>query len=220
MTPFYWFGYWVTKILYLILYHVTYEGQEKVPAAGGYLIVANHRFLKDPLLLAHGLRRQVYFMGKKEFFQNPFLRVIFTWLGVFPVDRGSGDMGAIGRGVELVRQGKLVGLFPEGTRNRAGGPMKPKSGAAFIARQTGADIIPCGLIFQEGSRGFRARITVRYGDPIPYESLGFTDEASPSSLRKASKIIMGEVNKLLGEDAPGQDAPGSDRSGRGEAHEG
>ena len=199
MTPFYCFAYWVTKILYSILYHVEYQGQEKVPAQGGYLVVANHRFLKDPIILAHGLRRQVYFMGKMEFFRNPFLGRIFTWLGVFPVDRGAGDMSAIYRGEELIRQGKLVGLFPEGTRNRTGGPLRPKSGVALIARQTGADVIPCALIFGQ-RKGFRSHMVVRYGDPIPYEALGFSDEVNPSSLRKASKLIMAEINRLLEEE--------------------
>lgn len=204
MTPFFALAYWVTKILYMILYNVSYEGREKVPDTGGYLIVGNHQYLKDPLILAHGVRRQIYFMGKKEYFDTPLLGVLFSWLGAFSVDRGAGDMNAIGRGVELIRQGKLVGLFPEGTRNKAGGPMKPKSGAALIARQTGADIIPCALIF-DGSRGFRARMTVRYGDPIPYASLGFEDEIQPASLRRVSKLIASEINKLKGEEQADED---------------
>ena len=117
-------------------------------------------------------------------------------LGVFPVNRGAGDMSAINRAVELVQTGHLVGIFPEGTRNRTGGPMKPKSGAALIARQTGADVLPCALLFGE-RRGFRSRITVKIGPVIPYGELGFEGEER-SSLRRASKLIMGRINALLG----------------------
>ncbi len=205
MTPFYCFAYWVTRVIFGMVYHITYIGREKVPAAGGYLIVANHGYFKDPVILAHGLRRQVYFMAKQEFFQNFFLRHLFSWLGVFPVNRGAGDMGAIHKGVELIREGRLVALFPEGGRNRSGGPMKAKSGAALIARQTKADIIPCGISFG-GGKGFRARLTVRFGDPIPYGALGFEDEENPASLRRVSKLIAGEVNRLredLHEDSDG-----------------
>lgn len=195
MTPFFCFAYWVTKIVFAICFKVTYIGREKVPDTGGYLIVANHNYLKDPLLLAHSARRQIYFMGKQEFFDHPFMGVLLRWLGAFSVDRGAGDMTAINRGVELIKEGRLVGLFPEGTRRPAGSPMKAKSGAALIARQTGADVIPCGISYGD-RKGFRARLTVRYGDPIPYSALGFEDEMNPSSLRKASKLIAAEVNKL------------------------
>ena len=204
MTPFYWFGYWVTKILYLILYHVTYEGQEKVPATGGYLIVANHRFLKDPLLLAHGLRRQVYFMGKKEFFQNPFLRVIFTWLGVFPVDRGSGDMGAIGRGVELVRQGKLVGLFPEGTRTKTGKLGVIKSGAFVIAAAAGADMLPVRIIYgtKDGRLHLFCKLRIVFGEPIPAADLQIRDQSHKmAELRRMKNRLRDELEQLLADNA-------------------
>ena len=99
----------------------------------------------------------------------------------------------------MVKNGHLVGIFPEGTRNRTGGPMKPKSGTAFIARQTGADVLPCALLFGE-RQGFRSRITVKIGEIIPYSELGFQGEER-SSLRKASKLIMGRINALLGWEA-------------------
>lgn len=194
MTPFYRFALELTRLAFFLFYKVTYIGREKIPAAGGYLIVANHQCMKDPFLVAHGARRQVYFMAKQEYF-GPFTGWLFRWVGAFPVDRGTGDLGAIDRAAQLIQEGRLVGLFPEGTRNRTVGPMKAKSGAALIARQTKADIIPCGISFDD-SRGFRSRMTVCFGDPIPYESLGFEDQESPASLRKVSKRIAQAVNDL------------------------
>lgn len=196
MTPFYAFAWFVTRVIWAVLFDVKYEGKENIPKAGGALVVCNHRFLKDPLLLAHGFtRRQLWFMAKAEWFQNGPFGMLLGWLGAFPVNRGEGDLTAIDRAVELVQRGKLVAIFPEGTRNRTGGPMRPKSGTAFIARRTGADVIPCALIFGE-KRGFRERITVKIGKVIPYGELGFEEEER-TSLRKASKIIMGRVNDLL-----------------------
>lgn len=197
MTPFYAFAWWITRIIWAVLFDVTYEGRENIPQKNGALVVCNHRFLKDPLLLAHGFtRRQLWFMAKAEWFQNKPFGMLLSWLGAFPVNRGEGDLSAIHRAVDLVKGGRLVAIFPEGTRNRAGGPMRPKSGAALIARQTGADILPCALLFGE-RQGFRAKITVRIGQVIPYEELGFEGEGR-SSLRRASKLIMGRVNRLLG----------------------
>lgn len=197
MKPFYAFARLVTRAIFAVLYDVRFEGRENIPQTGGGLVVCNHRFLKDPVVLAHAFsRRQLHFMSKAEWFQNKPLGLLLGSLGAFPINRGEGDFDAIGHAVELVRQGHLVGIFPEGTRNRTGGPMKPKSGTAFIARQTGADIVPCALLFGE-RRGFRSKITVKIGPVIPYQELGFEGEER-TSLRRASKLIMGRVNSLLG----------------------
>lgn len=199
MTPFYAFAWFVTKIIWAILFDVKYEGRENIPENGGALVVCNHRFLKDPLLLAHAFtRRQLFFMAKAEWFKNGPFGMLLRWLGAFPVNRGEGDLSAIDHAVELVKSGRLVGIFPEGTRNRTGGPMRPKSGTAFIARQTGADVLPCALIFGE-KRGFREKITVKIGKVIPYGELGFEEEGR-TSLRRASKMIMGRINALMGEE--------------------
>ena len=197
MKSFYAFARLVTRAIFAVLYDVRFEGRENIPRTGGGLVVCNHRFLKDPVVLAHAFsRRQLHFMSKAEWFQNKPLGLLLGSLGAFPINRGEGDFDAIGHAVELVRQGHLVGIFPEGTRNRTGGPMKPKSGTAFIARQTGADIVPCALLFGE-RRGFRSKITVKIGPVIPYQELGFEGEER-TSLRRASKLIMGRVNTLLG----------------------
>jgi len=197
VTPFYAFARAVTRAVFAVLYDVRFEGRENIPKDGGGLVVCNHRFLKDPVVLAHAFpNRQLYFMSKAEWFQNKPFGWLLGALGAFPVNRGAGDLDALGHAVELVEQGHLVGIFPEGTRNRTGGPMKPKSGTAFIARQTKADIVPCALLFGE-RRGFRSKITVRIGKVIPYGELGFEGEER-SSLRRASKLIMGRVNALLG----------------------
>lgn len=197
MTPFYAFAWFVTRVIWAVLFDVKYEGRENIPKTGGALVVCNHRFLKDPLLLAHGFsRRQLFFMAKAEWFKNKPFAMLLSWLGAFPVNRGEGDLSAIDHAVELVKGGRLVAIFPEGTRNRTGGPMRPKSGTAFIARQTGADILPCAIIFGE-KRGFREKITVKIGQVIPYRELGFEEEER-ASLRRASKLIMGRVNDLLG----------------------
>lgn len=200
MTPFYAVAWAVTRVIWAVLYDIRIEGRENIPAKGGALVVCNHRFLKDPIVLAHAIAgRQVYFMSKAEWFDNKPFGFLLRMLGGFPVNRGEGDMSAINHAMDLVKRGCLVGIFPEGTRNRTGGPMKPKSGTAFIARQTGADILPCALLFGE-RRGFRSRITVKIGPVIPYGDLGFEGEER-SSLRKASKLIMGRINTLLGWEA-------------------
>lgn len=195
---FYVFAWYVTRVVMALCFDVRVEGRENLPEKGGALVVCNHRFLKDPVMLAHAIPpgRPLHFMSKAEWFENKPFALLLTALGVFPINRGEGDMGALDRAAGYIREGELVGIFPEGTRNRTGGPMKPKSGAAFIARATRADIIPCALVYGE-STGFRSRIVVRVGEVIPYRELGFEAEER-TSLRRASKLIMGRINALLG----------------------
>lgn len=195
---FYVLAWYVTRLVMAICFDIRFEGRENIPKSGGALVVCNHRFLKDPVIVAHAIppSRTLHFMSKAEWFDNKPFGLLLTALGVFPINRGEGDMSALNLAADYIRGGDLVGIFPEGTRNRTGGPMKPKSGAAFIARATHADIVPCALIFEE-NHGFRSKILVKVGEVIPYRELGFESEERVS-LRKASKLIMGRINGMLG----------------------
>ena len=195
MSIFYRLGRWITIILRYLLYRVSFEGRENVPLTGGYLVVSNHHSLLDPVFLAHGIKRQIFFMAKAEMFNNKLLALIWRWLGGFSVDRGAGDAQAIHQAVTLIEEGKLIGIFPEGTRSKDGHPLRPKSGAALVARLTHADILPCAILF-EGRMRLWKKVRVRYGKPIPFEALGMDDD-SHNSLRRASKEIMSRIIDLM-----------------------
>ena len=118
-------------------------------------------------------------------------------LGAFPVERGKGDAGALDRAREIVRRRGVLGMFIEGTRSKTGALGRPKSGTAMIAQQTGAGVLPCAIRF-EGKLGWRTHVTIRYGELIPNEALGFTGgELSPHEMKAASHRIMGEIAALL-----------------------
>ena len=195
MTLFYRLARRVTLILRCLLFRVSYEGLENIPEQGGYLVVCNHRSFLDPVFLAHGFRRQIYFMAKAELFRRRWAAALMKALGVFAVERGAGDTGVIDHAVDLVKQGKLLGIFPEGTRSRDGKPLRPKSGAALVAKLSGAGIIPCAILF-DGRMQLWKRVRIRVGKPVPFEELGFTDE-SPASLRHAAKQIMSHIVELM-----------------------
>ena len=97
--------------------------------------------------------------------------------------------------MELVQSGKVLAMFPEGTRSTDGIPLRPKSGAALVAAKTKADIIPVAICF-EGKLRFRSRITVRYGKLIPNGELGITTGA-PREIKTASKKLMARITELL-----------------------
>ena len=100
-----------------------------------------------------------------ELFQNPFVGFIIRHLGAFPVARGKGDTSAIDTAVETVKNGRVLGLFPEGTRSHDDQLLRFKSGAAVIASQSGGDLLPAAIWYE--CKKFRSRVVIRYDSPSP-----------------------------------------------------
>ena len=193
-----WFFKLARSVCWLVLavwFRLEYEGKENIPKTGSYILACNHTEYYDPLILVFGIKRMIRFLSKAELSGNIVTRKFFEWVGTLPVDRGSGDTGLIDRCVELAAQGYPLGIFPEGTRYR-GKPGKPKSGMVYIAKRSKVSVIPCAIIYECTSR-FRSRVTVKYGKPISYETLGLEDD-SPRALKRATKMVWDEVLSLLG----------------------
>lgn len=157
------------------LFRLEARGVGNIPADGGLVIAANHNSNLDPWPLGLPLwpRRQLFFMGKSELF-NPVLGPILRAGGAFPVRRGEQDAEAIETAVRLAREGKIVAMFPEGTRREKGLRKKvvhrPRTGAARIALAAGVPLVPAAL---EGT-GRLARIPrlkVAYGPAVPLDDL-------------------------------------------------
>lgn len=178
-----------------LLFDIRYEGMENIPRQGGYLLVSNHRSNWDPILLTWKVRPMICYMAKEELFKTP-IGWVFRGVGAFPVERGSGDLSALDHAAQLLGQGHIVGIFPEGHRSKDGTPLRPKSGAALVAKATGADVLPCCVLF-EGRLRLRRRITIRYGRLIPYGALGIKGE-SPREVKQATRAMMQAVLDLMG----------------------
>ena len=195
------FGKAISYPLVHCAFKVRFEGLENIPQGGGYILACNHRSNFDPILLVQKVSIQVRYLAKAELVKNRFLGFIMRGLGIIPIKRGEGDSGAIESAVEVVKNDGVLGMFPEGKRSKDGVPLRPRSGAALIAAQSGADILPVAISYGKGVR-FRSPVTVRYGPVIPNEKLA-VDLESPSTVRAASKLIMGEIISLM-DPLPGQ----------------
>ncbi len=174
---------------------ITYLGQENIPKNGGFIIACNHQDALDPLVIANGCPRVIHFMAKEELFKNGLVARFLKRLNAFPVVRGSGDMSAVNYAIDIVKNGWVLGIFPEGTRSKDYTPMRAKSGTALIAKQSKADVLPVSIYTDEQYKK-GTRLTVRFGKIIKYEELGFVEEHSPKELRAASKRIMGDIVAL------------------------
>jgi 1-acyl-sn-glycerol-3-phosphate acyltransferase len=167
------------------------EGLENVPQHGGCLIVSNHCSWLDPPVLGCSLgHRQIHFMAKRELFERPYLGRVIRWLGAFPVDRGHADRKSLRRALDLLAAGRLVCLFPEGTRGN-GQTMEPwHVGMAMLAHHAQVDVIPAALVHtrnlleDRAMRGPRQPMWVRFGPPIQTRGIGGPSKARLAEIQE------------------------------------
>jgi 1-acyl-sn-glycerol-3-phosphate acyltransferase len=173
------------------------SGVENVPAAGAVL-AANHTSNFDPWPLGFPLwpDRQLFFMGKAELF-NPVLKPILVGGGAFPVRRGEGDVQAIETAVRLCREGKIVAMFPEGTRREKGLRKKftarPRNGSARIALAAEVPLVPAAIKGTDRLLGLE-RLRVAYGQPIPLDDLAGMPPKDAADV--ATQRLMTEIQAL------------------------
>ncbi len=179
-----------------MLYKVEYVGLENVPKEGGFILASNHMKALDPLFIAIAIKdRQLHFMGKKELFENPIIKWALSKVNGFPIVRGGADTEALDYAIRIPKEGHILGIFPEGTRSKDFKPARAKRGVALIAKEAKADILPVS-IYSADQMKKGTKLTIRFGELIPYESLGFTEEGSKEELKNCAKFVMDEITKL------------------------
>lgn len=171
-----------------LLYWFRITGLENIPKDGKAIICCNHIKMLDVVLLVIACPRKICFMAKQELFRNPIVAWFFRRMNAFPVVRGPQSREAIEHAVSLIRDGGILGIFPEGKRCREGRPTKAKSGIAMILSQVDAPVIPAAVYYKDNRRIF-ARANVGFGAPIPHELLEMKDN-SREELRRVSATIM------------------------------
>lgn len=191
----YGFGKFVTHIFVSILFKLRYEGLENIPKTSGFILASNHRRNYDPLFIAHKISQPIHYMAKIELFKNKFFAWVLREINAFPVSRGTGDTSALDTAREVIKSGEVLGMFPEGTRSKDGKLHRLRSGVALLAGQTGADILPCVICFDEKLR-FRSTVKVRYGKLITAEELKI-DVSDRSTMREALKLLSDSMESLL-----------------------
>lgn len=143
------------------------EGAEKLPPTGGVIIAANHQSHLDPPLLGAALPRIVHNLAKEELFHKPFLKWFLPAIGQVPVAReGSGAGMALKTGVKILREGMVLGVFPEGTRSRTGERQKARTGVVVLAAMADVPILPAYIW------GTREAFPPKSKLPIPFKPIG------------------------------------------------
>jgi 1-acyl-sn-glycerol-3-phosphate acyltransferase len=181
-------------------YRLRVVGGSNLPSSGPAVLASNHDSLLDIPCLVVASPRPVWFMAKVELFRGPLASKLFHACGGFPVRRGGRDLGAVRAALEVVRRGRLLGMYPEGTRAAHLQAFLP--GAAWLALATGAPLIPVGVsgtaeAMPRGSRvPRRTSVTVRFGEAI---DPGKEDDP-PARLKRARGVtedLRSAVERLL-----------------------
>lgn len=165
-------------------------GRENFPD-GAAVVCANHSGMVDPFYMAFALppRYHLCLMAKKELFKFKPLGAVLRGIGTFPVDRESTDLEAMKTALNVLKSGKKLGIFPEGTRTSEDGAVSPKVGAVRMAQKTGAPVVP--MFIPRKKRWFR-RNTVVVGEPYTIEKRRMSHE----EMEKIADELMDKIAAL------------------------
>lgn len=167
-------------------------GKERVPRAGGLVVAINHFHWIDIPVIGWASPRTLYFLAKEEAHAVPLLGWYIRLFGSFSVRRGESDREAVRRMREVVREGHALGVFAEGTRQKAGVPGPVQPGAAMVALQEGVPVI-CAVIHgsQHWKPGNVAPVSVAWGEPMRLDGL----PKGAKGYRAASALIGQEIHR-------------------------
>jgi glycerol-3-phosphate dehydrogenase (NAD(P)+) len=186
--------YWITRAILepflRVYFRLANTGREHVPREGGVIIAPNHRSFLDPFVIGICMRRPVYFVAKRELFENRLIGWFLNCLGAFPIRRGESDEESVETAKRILARGDMVMIFPEGTRIRSGSLGRAKRGVGRLALEAGVPVVPVAVHGTERARrGWRIRpvkVKVRFGRPLTFPHV-----------ENASKTLASEVTARI-----------------------
>ena len=185
-------------------------GLDRFPKTGPVIVASNHLSFLDSIIISAMMPRRVAFLAKAEYVNTPGIRgkamkAFFETVDIIPVNRSdrSESLKALDIALEKLNEGKVFGIYPEGTRSRDGYLYRGKIGVAWLAHMTGAPVVPVGLIGTDrlqkpGSNlVYPHRFTIRVGEPMWFEKTG--EQMTGKQRRQTTNQIMDEIAQLSGQ---------------------
>ncbi|HMS57350.1 MAG TPA: (d)CMP kinase [Tepidiformaceae bacterium] len=197
--PFYWACTYLLRFILMVVGRWKATGRERVPVAGPLIVVSNHLNNADPPIVGAGIaRRRIRWMAKAELYKYPIGAIPRLW-GAFPVRRFDADIRAMLQAERILKNGEVLGMFPEGHRSRTGYVGRPHPGTALIALRSGATVLPCAIIGTEQLGNLwnllkKPRISVVIGEPFTVEKVRKPSEQQVSDL---TERIFEAITALL-----------------------
>ena len=198
MTKFYARAYKICAGIIRKIYKVDAKGAENIPETGGVILAPNHLSNRDVYIIAACLPRQVRYVAKASLFKIPLLSSLIRALGAIPIKRGAGDVGAIKATIKLLKEGEMMGIYPQGTRYIGVDPRttEPKGGIGLVAYRTRAPIVPVCI----WTKNFRIipfrKVHIRIGKPIYYTDEDF-GKASKEDFDRIARDTFDKITGML-----------------------
>jgi len=193
----------IIKLSSRVLLSWKIKGRKNVPLNSSFVVVANHVHLIDPILLQLSFPRWINFMAKQELFRYPFVGLVTRWAQAFSIHRQGtirDKREAIKQAKDILNKGLVLGMFPEGKRNRNGRLLPGKPGSAVIASQAGVSLLPVAIIGTEKLKGVswlwkRPRIVVNVGQPFKPPSI--EGRLTRRQTKLLTDLLMSKIAALL-----------------------
>ncbi len=177
------------RIVTLILFRVKTYGQENIEKGKPYIMCANHTSNWDAPILYTATKREMHMMAKEEMFVNKFIYWFGKQMNVFPVKRGKQDIESIKKSLKVLKDNKILAIFPEGTRNGIKKNGKIQNGPAYLAARSGAEVIPVRI---EGNFKPFKKVKIYYEKP-----LDFSQYQSKKPEKETLDLISSEITKAI-----------------------
>lgn len=188
---FYRFARPIIKTFVKLVYRPTIVGKDNIPASGAIVLAGNHTNYFDSILLISCTKRTVHFLAKKELLESSF-KWIFKNMGIIPVNRNQKDSNALKMAINTLNEGKVIGIFPEGTINRTQDITMPfKYGAVKMCIETKATMIP--FVITGKYRPFRRGIRIQFFKP--YKLNGDVEKENDKLRKIVEKGIISQEEK-------------------------
>ena len=204
-SPLYWLSRGFVYLCLLLKYRMRVSGREHVPATGGAEIAANHcTYLDPPVMAGANDRRIVHFMARDTLFSNPVAKWFFPRVGVIALDRTKGDLGALKKAIATLKDGHVIGLFPEGTRSPDGQMREAKGGIGFLIAKGDVPVVPLYIsgtfaAFPKGADKLRpGRLVARFGPPISPDEIRAAMPAK-NDYEAVGALVMSRIRALAEE---------------------
>ncbi|NQT06356.1 MAG: 1-acyl-sn-glycerol-3-phosphate acyltransferase [Candidatus Omnitrophica bacterium] len=186
----------IAGILVWVFFRLTVEGRENLPKGAPFILAANHTSFLDPMVIQLAVTNRISWIARKEVFNRPALRPLHYILRTIPIN------GALDKALDALGEGRVLGIFPEGTRSPDGRLKDADDGVAILALKSGKAIIPVGVkgayeAYPAGERFFKPHpVTVRIGRPLFFKKQDV--EVIDSQVIKGTKnAIMDGIRGLL-----------------------
>ncbi len=195
------------RLVERLLFGFRIYGAEKVPRTGGVIIASNHISYNDPPVVGSAVPRELHFLAKEELFRNPVFGALIRYYNAMPVRRATGDIAALKKAVRVLKEGKAMIMFPEGTRSLSGRFLKPKPGMGMIASRANAAVVPT---YVSGTNDLRAALmrkrplVVRFGEPFRPAEIRSRCGGDRESYMAISTEAMRRIVELAEEEGKGE----------------